>query len=292
MKNLLNAVIIVALISFLLVGCAKETVSPATQPNLDSSPEKIELTGIAPEPDQNKQMQEEDFVSSIMQAINQNQASILIDNYDSIYGEVTQDQIDALSGGLDLYHKYLKGEKLVKYEFQKIVGVSYDTPNTTGKQYVFTSETGIARDIIIKCYENGNIIYKYNDPLLFYGAETVNRAEAYLNAIQEEDIQYLYDYIKMAYEDGESSSYTDPNHNKNYVALAKKTIENYKNNFMLETMKYNMSGKISEACNSSIDIEFIISGLSPGEKAIEHKINGIFEFPMWSVNDSWFGNNN
>lgn len=259
-------------------------------PIQDNTPAFVE-SAQAPEQGQAIQIEEEDFVSLIMHAINQNDLSILIDNYDSIYGEVTQEQMNALPRGLNLYHKYFKGEKLIGFEFQRDIEVSYDTPNTTGKQYVFTSEAGIKRDIIIKCYENNDVIYKYNDPLLFYGAEIVNRTEAYIKAIQSEDIQYLYDYIRIAREDGESSSYTDPNRNEEYVTLAEKTIKNYKNNFKLDTIHYNMSDNISEACNSSLNIEFIITGFSPKSKAVEHIINGVFVFPMWGINDSWFGNN-
>lgn len=154
-----------------------------------------------------------------------------------------------------------------------------------------TSETGIKRDIVIKCYENGDVIYKYDDPLLFYGAETVDRVKKYFKAIQMEDVQYLYDYIRAAYEDGDSSSYSDLDHNEEYVALATKTIQNYKDSFQLKTMEYVMSGLISSACSPSLQIEFTISGLSSKDEVVAHKINGIYEFPAWGVNDLWFGNN-
>lgn len=240
---------------------------------------------------QSKQTQEENFVYSVMQAINKNDLSFLIENYDSVYEEISQPEINALPGGLKLYHEYFKGEKLVSFEYQKDIDASYDTPNTKGKKYVFTSESGIKRDIVIKCFENEDITYKYNDPLLFYGEKTVNRVTEYIEAVKSEDIQYLYEYIRMINDMEESRPYSDPNRNEEYVALAEKTVENYKRNFKLDSIEYKMSGNISEASSGSLSIEFVITGFTPKNEAVEHIIYGVYEFPMWGIYDSWFGNN-
>ena len=255
------------------------------------SDKDIQQPAKTPEQDRYEQTKEEDFVNSVMHAINQNDLSFLTEHYDSVYEEIPQFEIDALPGGLNIYHEHFRGDKLISFEYQKDISATYDTPNTTGKQYVFTSETGIKRDIIIKSFGSKDVTYKYNDPLLFYGEKTVNRVEAYIDAIQLEDIQYLYDYICIAYEEEESRPYTDPNRNEEYVALAEKTVDNYKNNFMLNTIEYKMSGNISEACGGSLNIEFVVTGFSSKNEAVEHIIRGTFEFPMWGINDSWFGNN-
>ena len=240
---------------------------------------------------QSKQTREENFVYSIMQAINQNDLSFLIKHYDSVYEEISQSEINALPGGLKLYHEYFKGEKLVSFEYQKDIDASHDSPNTRGKKYVFTSESGIKRDIVIKCFGNEEITYKYDDPLLFYGEKTVNRVTEYIEAVKAEDIQYLYEYIRMINGMEESMPYSGPNRNKEYVAMAEKTIENYKRNFKLDLIEYKMSGNISEASSGPLFIEFVITGLSPNNEAVEHIIYGVYEFPMLGVNDSWFGDN-
>lgn len=222
-----------------------------------------------------------------MHAINQDDLSFLIEHYDSVYEEIPQFEIDALPGGLNIYHEYFRGEKLISFEYQKDIDATYDTPNTTGKQYVFTSETGIKRDIIIKCFGNKDVTYKFIDPLLFHGEKTVNRVKTYIEAIKSEDIQYLYDYICMANEE-ESRPYTDPNSNEEYIALAEKTIDIYKRNFKLNTIEYKMSGNISEVCSESLNIEFVITGFSPKNEAVEHIIYGVYEFPIFGINDAWF----
>jgi len=242
-------------------------------------------------PEQNEQIQEENFVYSVMQAINQNDLSFLIKHYDSVYEEVSQYEINALPGGLKLYHEYFKGEKLISFEYQKDIDVSYDKPNTKGKKYVFTSESGIKRDIVIKYFGNEDITYKYDDPLLFYGEKTVDRVKEYIEAVKTENIQYLYEYIRIINDMEESRPYSDPNRNEEYVALAEKTVVNYKLKLKLDSIEYKMSGNISEASSGSLDIEFVITGFSPENEAVEHKIYGVYEFPMWGVNDSWFGDN-
>ncbi len=271
-------------------GC---TLNTDKSPSLESTVQnelKTNTTQSA-EPEQIEQTQEEDFVNSVMHAINENDLSFLIEHYDSVYEEIPQFEIDALPGGLNIYHEYFKGDKLISFEYQKDIDASYDTPNTRGKQYMFTSQTGIKRDIIIKCFGNKDVTFKYNDPLLFHGERTVNGVEAYIEAIRLEDIQYLYDYIQIMYEEEEPRPYTDPNRNEEYVTLAKKTVDNYKRNFKLNTIEYKMSGNISEACSGSLNIEFLITGFSPKNEAVEHIIYGVYEFPMWGINDSWFGNN-
>jgi len=294
MKPMVKFIVIMIIISCLLMGCAPNSISsPAfttesghivsstidTTPTLISQESKLDL-----------QTQEENFVNMILQAINKNDTSTLIKNYDSVYGESISDEIKEISKGLELYHKYFKGEKIERFEFGKSIEATYDTPNTTGKQYFFISQNGIKRDIIIKCFSNNEVTFKYNDPLLFYGPETVARVEAYFTAVKSKDIGYLYNYIRLANEDPNTVSYSEPNHNKEYEAMAIKTINNYERAYKLDTMKCDFTGKISDVCEfSSLHIEFKISGLSTKGETVEHIIDGIFEFPMWGINDTWFG---
>lgn len=98
-------------------------------------------------------------------------------------------------------------------------------------------------------------------------------------------------FISLILHFAETQTYTDPNRNEEYVALAKKTVDNYKSNFKLNTIEYKTIGNISEACSGSLNIEFAITGFSPKNEVVEHTIYGTFEFPMWGIIDSWFGNN-
>jgi len=294
MKSMDKFIVIMIMLSYFLMGCAtKSDSSPAATTDsaqivssiIDPTP-----TLTSQEPKLDLQTQEENFVNMILQAINQNDTSTLIKNYDSVYGEPESDEIKEISKGLELYHKYFKGEKLERFEFGKSIEAIYDTPNTTGKQYFFISSNGIKRDIIIKCFRNNKVTFKYNDPLLFYGPETVSRVEDYFRAIKSKDIGFLYNYIRLAYEDPDSVSYFEPNHNKEYEAMAIKTIKNYGKNFMLDSMKCDFTGKIADVCKySALHIEFKISGISIKGETAEHTIEGIYEFPRWGVNDTWFG---
>lgn len=62
-----------------------------------------------------EQTREESFVNSVMQDINQENLSFLIEHYDSVYEEISQFEIDALQGGLNIYHEYFKGDKLIMW---------------------------------------------------------------------------------------------------------------------------------------------------------------------------------
>lgn len=229
----------------------------------------------------------DEFVQMIIKALNENDIPVLIKYYDSVYGETTPDKRKLLIDGLILYHRYFEGEEIVGYEFGRDLEAQYDTPDTTGKQYYLISQSGIRRDIMIKTFGKDEVTFKFNDPLLFYGPKVVSSVDNYINAIKSEDVGYLYDHC-IGSDDPGKEPYSDSNHIEEYERIAKQAIEDYKEAFNLKTIRYEMTGNISEVCNfSALSIEFNIIGTSPDARGVSHIIHGVYEFPMWGVNDPW-----
>ncbi len=303
-KDLILFVFVIAA-AFLFSGCGRlkenvqnpdiinVTIPPATtnascviEPAAASIPDTKATASLQPEVVLASDS-EEQFVQSLLDALNRDDVTFLSANYKSIYEETTKEETKALAEGLAFYHEYFNHEALVSIEYAGELEKDYDSPATSGKQYIVKSESGITRDVEIIGIGYVNTEYKFKDDFLLYCAAVIKRTTEYIAAIQSEDIAYLYDYIRISNEDGEALPYSDPDHNKEYAAAAQGLLDRYKQDIDLNTLDYKMSNSISGACNSGLLIDFTLTGMSHSSTAVEHTIQGIFEFPSYGILDSW-----
>lgn len=249
-----------------------DTLSLST-PSTDSSPISIKET---------------EFVSMLMEAINNKDKAVLTQYYDSVYGLAEPHETANLPRGLELYSAYFKGDRLVNYNFNGIVTDRwYDTPGKVGKRYWLISETGLKREVVILQYGQGeNVEYRFNDPLLFYGLYTEQVVKQYFQAIKAQSVAEVYNYFSYLSE-GELQQYQEDGNDAGYMAKAEKILQQYRDCFQPDTLELVFTGYATNPLDASLRLEYEISGISPRGIPARHRVYGLFEYPLSGVQDKW-----
>lgn len=242
----------------------------------------ITLFGMTDEEKEPVPSSEELFVEKLLQAFNDEDIDFLTE-HSAIFGSLSPNEIEQ---ALKLFKKHFNGEKLVDFVYIDRINVQYRKPDTVGNIYLFISEFGISREMnILRTGKNNDYTYSFFD-LILYGGTMLDRhvRDWWFEALKSNSVEELYNYFRI--DDGDYIPPYKEEIHPNLLNYTNSVLTRYNDAFQMETINIDFTG-YSTTSPDTLYLEYEISGLSPDGIPAKHFVYGVYEPPMFGINDKW-----
>lgn len=226
---------------------------------------------------------EEIFVEKLIQAFNDEDIDFLSEHFVNFFSTPSPEKIKQ---ALKLFREHFNGEKLVDFVYVDRIYLQYNNPDTVGNIYLFISESGISRKMeILRTGKNNDYTYSYCDLILYAGTMLDEHVRGWwFEALKSNSVEELYDYFRI--DDGDYIPPYKEEIHPNLLKYTNSVLTRYNNAFQMETINIDFTG-YSSSGDDTLYLEYEISGLSPDGIPAKHRIYGVYEPPVFGINDKW-----
>ena len=138
---------------------------------------------------------------------------------------------------------------------------------------------------ILRTRKNNDYTYSLFDMIL-YGSVALDEhvRGRWFEALKSNSVEELYNYLRI--DDGYYIPPYKEEIHPNLLNYTNSVLTRYNDAFQMDTISIDFTG-YSSSGNDTLYLEYEISGLSPVGIPAKHRIHGVYQPPVYGINDKW-----